>query len=167
MSIKDITDPAKQMAENIKIIKITLDVQLDINYLESFLQTETPSTSSLVCTNVEATPTAANAYSQQAQPLSNSSLNSNKALPSKMSFVKTNLIGSKPGLHKTVSTKKKGNKTSNFVKSTTLVLEATGAASQTQVASVLLEGGNVSKIQNKYVASQFIKKQNTKRQSGS
>ena len=37
MSIKDITDPAKQMAEIIKIIKITLDVQLDINYLESFL----------------------------------------------------------------------------------------------------------------------------------
>ena len=84
LSIKDSTDPAIQMAEIIKIIKITFDVQLDINL--SFRQ-KFHLTSSLVCTNVEATPTAANACSQQAQPLSNSSLNSNKALPSKMSFV--------------------------------------------------------------------------------
>ena len=91
-----------------------------------------------------------------------------------MSFVKTNSIGSRPGLHKTkhktVSTKNKGNKrkeTKLLVKGTILALEATGAASQAQVASVLFEGGNVSKIQNKYVASQFIKKQNMKPQSGS
>ena len=104
ISIKDITDPAKQMVEIIKIIKITLDVQLDINYLESFLQTETPSTSSLVCTNVDATPTAPNVCSQPAQPVSNSLLQSHKILPSKKSIVKTNPIGSAPSLHKRVST---------------------------------------------------------------
>ena len=152
------------MNEIIKMIKLTLNVQLSVNDLGNFLQTGDPLISLRASDIVESIiPIAADRNAscstivQHAQPLLTSTVNSNEPITVQISNYKSNSAAGVPWLHKN-PTKKKKIKNSNFVKGTTSVLGAVRATTVSQIATALPKDSNISKIPIRYVASQFLRK---------
>ena len=112
LNIKENKNPTEQMNENIKMIKLTLNVQFNVNDLSNFLQTGDPLISPLVSNTVESiiadrNDTSCSNIVQHAQPLLTSTVISIEPITVKISHCKSNSAAGVPWLHKKPTKKRK------------------------------------------------------------
>ena len=118
LNIKENKNPTEQMNEIIKMIKLTLNVQLNVNDLGNFLQTSNPLISQLASNTVESiipitadrNDTSCSTIVQHAQPLLTSTVISNEPITVKISNCKSISAAGVPWLHEKPTKKKENEK---------------------------------------------------------